>query len=172
MAETNIKYDDVVPGVKILIELKIELVRDLFVESHKVPKIFEGTVLKVETNNQFKIIVFQRNVFLQELTDCVICQCEIEEKGVITACNHKFHKKCLKEWRQQSNQCPLCNKQINKTKRHICYSNSNLSSLKRQTKQTLKNVYDFKSKFQASMITVERHLANSTGKHMRTKMAH
>jgi hypothetical protein len=45
--ETNIQYNDVVPGAEINIELKIELgVR--FKRYHKVPKKFEGKVVDVE----------------------------------------------------------------------------------------------------------------------------
>ena len=53
-----------------------------------------------------------------EEVECAICHDSQTEDGVATqyittTCNHRFHKKCLEEWFNQSNNttsptCPMC----------------------------------------------------------------
>ena len=50
----------------------------------------------------------------KENTSNVVCSICIEEYKYneilsVMPCNHKFHEKCLKDWLQKSNVCPLCN---------------------------------------------------------------
>ena len=53
--------------------------------------------------------------------NCAICleeikpsigpqQEELDDTNVILKCGHNFHKKCLKDWIQKKNECPLCKK--------------------------------------------------------------
>ena len=44
-------------------------------------------------------------------TSCAICIEDFKGTDIIKAfykCEHIFHKKCLKDWLQRSNKCPLC----------------------------------------------------------------
>lgn len=54
--------------------------------------------------------------------ECMIClapfghepdNVEIKTTGLFrTPCNHRFHKKCLKDWMIQKHQCPMCRQVI------------------------------------------------------------
>lgn len=52
---------------------------------------------------------------------CVICYCAVGsetigsdsmEEAEVTACNHCFHKECIKKWKNISSLCPVCRRQI------------------------------------------------------------
>lgn len=40
--------------------------------------------------------------------NCMICLNSLNNKKVITRCNHKFHNKCILEWCNINNNCPMC----------------------------------------------------------------
>ena len=49
--------------------------------------------------------------------ECIICFEELNKEPqsgnnidffVKTPCNHKFHKKCLRDWMVEKNECPVC----------------------------------------------------------------
>ena len=46
---------------------------------------------------------------------CPICREQMDEDGIITECNHKFHKDCLKIWIRMTHsrsKCPMCNQNL------------------------------------------------------------
>lgn len=45
---------------------------------------------------------------LYEQENCPICLKKLRNNSVKTSCEHKFHQKCLKEWKKHNNSCPLC----------------------------------------------------------------
>ena len=54
-------------------------------------------------------------VFYEEKTGekCPICLAGLDDDvSHVTRCRHAFHAKCLYEWKQQSNACPLCRSDI------------------------------------------------------------
>lgn len=40
--------------------------------------------------------------------ECVICLSDITTNMVKTKCNHRFHSKCLVQWKKRANTCPCC----------------------------------------------------------------
>ena len=42
---------------------------------------------------------------------CIICN-DIFEIPLVTNCGHTFCKKCIEEWRKQSEKCPICRSDI------------------------------------------------------------
>ena len=51
--------------------------------------------------------------------NCVICLLDFEDNDEITLlkCSHCFHKNCIFKWlKNNSNQCPICRKEIAKGK--------------------------------------------------------
>lgn len=40
--------------------------------------------------------------------ECPICLDKNDKLWVTTKCNHRFHRECLNEWLQISNNCPIC----------------------------------------------------------------
>lgn len=51
---------------------------------------------------------------MSQVDECSICICNIEsnEELYLCKCKNKFHKNCLGQWLENSNNCPLCRKQI------------------------------------------------------------
>jgi DNA-directed RNA polymerase subunit RPC12/RpoP len=49
-----------------------------------------------------------------ESTDCVVCQEDFkkDEQLLRLECKHIFHKKCLKEWLERHNTCPMCRHEL------------------------------------------------------------
>ncbi len=46
---------------------------------------------------------------MAELKECPICKEELTDVNIsVSDCNHKFHFKCLHEWIEKSNSCPMC----------------------------------------------------------------
>jgi len=47
--------------------------------------------------------------------ECSICLKDIEEEDMkFMDCAHFFHKTCINDWREISNTCPICRRQINR----------------------------------------------------------
>ncbi|KAL3277142.1 hypothetical protein HHI36_012496 [Cryptolaemus montrouzieri] len=47
------------------------------------------------------------------IPNCSICPNSVEEGEIIIAnCDHLFHRSCFKQWLQQHQNCPLCDKRI------------------------------------------------------------
>ena len=44
--------------------------------------------------------------------DCCICLKKIDTDETITNCKHYFHKKCLNQWIEYNNICPVCRKEL------------------------------------------------------------
>ena len=44
--------------------------------------------------------------------DCCICLKKIDADETITICKHYFHKKCLNQWIEYNNKCPVCRKEL------------------------------------------------------------
>ena len=44
--------------------------------------------------------------------DCCICLKKIDTDETITNCKHYFHKKCLNQWIEYNNKCPVCRKEL------------------------------------------------------------
>lgn len=62
--------------------------------------------------------------------ECSICFGEMYSKRVKTLrCNHTFHIKCINDWLEQSNQCPLCRKTPLLTKSPHIYDQNDLEDL-------------------------------------------
>lgn len=64
---------------------------------------------------------YKKNKNLEEiiLIEDSINQCSIclenflkKEKKIIVKCSHEFHKKCIKEWLNNNNTCPLCRTEL------------------------------------------------------------
>ena len=46
-------------------------------------------------------------------SDCPVCYETIESKCCVTTkCGHSFHKKCLDEWKNRANTCPMCRTEL------------------------------------------------------------
>ena len=45
---------------------------------------------------------------MTDTNECSICMNDIESDWQTTNCNHIFHNKCLSEWLEVNNSCPLC----------------------------------------------------------------
>ena len=43
---------------------------------------------------------------------CPICQDKLEDDIHTLECNHKYHKKCIDIWLNQTNTCPYCRFQV------------------------------------------------------------
>lgn len=47
--------------------------------------------------------------------ECSICMEQMYERNHIElSCNHKFHKKCLRQWRNRNRTCPLCREEFSR----------------------------------------------------------
>ena len=44
--------------------------------------------------------------------DCCICLKKVDTDETITICKHYFHKKCLNQWIEYNNICPVCRKEL------------------------------------------------------------
>lgn len=42
--------------------------------------------------------------------ECSICLLSIKRNARVLRCGHKFHKNCYLEWRERSEECPICRK--------------------------------------------------------------
>ena len=43
-----------------------------------------------------------------QVSECVICLEDIDNKKAILNCNHAFHKHCVLEWMNLQQKCPIC----------------------------------------------------------------
>lgn len=59
--------------------------------------------------------LFQDHKYIEENDlSCAICQYVMEDAVCIVDCQHSFCKKCLTEWRESANICPICRSSIEK----------------------------------------------------------
>ena len=45
------------------------------------------------------------------MEECVICFGKLDS-SVTLKCSHKFHKRCINQWKNKSNTCPTCRRPI------------------------------------------------------------
>jgi hypothetical protein len=46
------------------------------------------------------------------LPKCPICLDRVGKRGKITICGHKFHKRCIRQWREINHTCPICRRDL------------------------------------------------------------
>ena len=59
---------------------------------------------EVDTDESWKKMIFDH-------LQCIICN-DIFEIPFVTNCGHTFCKKCIEEWRKESEKCPICRSDI------------------------------------------------------------
>ena len=71
------------------------------------------------------------NILPKQITDeCIICFEKFNQKdNIILQCEHQYHRKCLKRWVKEQDNCPLCRKTLNKKECNLLYANSELAYL-------------------------------------------
>ncbi|KAL8539360.1 hypothetical protein ACS0TY_001112 [Phlomoides rotata] len=68
-------------------------------------------VRRLENNDQIVFDTYTKENSKEDGGGCVICLEEYihgETLAAITACNHRFHAACIKEWLGRNDNCPLC----------------------------------------------------------------
>jgi hypothetical protein len=88
-------------------------------------------------------------------TECSICLEIISRKKIILTCNHVFHPKCIREWIQKKNTCPLCRAKndLSMPKKTIQYH-----SLIKKIRETTIEFTDDIFEFCPDMITLRQYI--------------
>ncbi|XP_013410592.1 RING finger protein 24-like [Lingula anatina] len=63
----------------------------------------------------YKMVVFKEKKKKSFPNDvCPVCldEFKLKEKIALCLCRHAFHLKCLLQWLEQRNSCPMCNTQV------------------------------------------------------------
>ena len=67
-----------------------------------------NTPAAIASKKKKKFYISRPSTQMTDTNECSICMNDIESDWQTTNCNHIFHNKCLSEWLEVNNSCPLC----------------------------------------------------------------
>lgn len=93
----------------------IELICKIFIKLKENIKTYQNKK-NIRKNNKIENQIFKK--CKKTNNDCSICLDSIKSKGIMLNCpgNHKFHKKCISQWLENNNTCPICRACVYKEK--------------------------------------------------------
>ena len=85
--------------------------------------------------------------------DCIICLENMTSSIKKTKCNHRFHKKCIKNWTNEKNTCPLCrtddpiNKKLTYQQKKLLRKQQRIMRIRQQAIENINKGIDYNMKY-------------------------
>lgn len=111
MKESNTKINNELDICSICLDIIINNEKKDLNIVHDISHVYNKIIEEIKN-----IIITQYYIYIDILNDINYDNYEILE------CSHKFHKKCINEWKKKNNICPLCRNIINTDKYNCKYN--------------------------------------------------